>query len=416
MKKTTLFYTIFTLFSFFSIKAQNDCASAASISEGVTSVPAIDGTVQTTICDGGDTPTLAEWYSFNAPSSGVITITTELAVNTGDDTNLSVYTGTCGSLTCLVSNDDIDLMGGNYLSEVSFVAESGTTYYIVFDDRWSATGFDFELTLTSVTCPTYPVAPPYTADFNQQYEVITCWETIDADGDGLGWGQVDYDLDDDGNPDGNPCLVSASWNSGTGALTPDNWIISGGIDLTGYSPTDDIELTWKARGIDASYADENYTLYVASGNQTSDFTASAVSFNEIIGQNGGAGNTFVDRSLDISSLAGQIVYFAFRHHDVFDEFVLNIDDVSVTASLSIEENQISSFKHFYNSETKTLKLSSSSVPFNNITIFNMLGQTVLGKPLSKTEELINMSNQSDGVYFAKVNLGEKTKTLKFIKQ
>ena len=152
MKRFLLFFAAFS-FSFFSLNAQvsaDTCAGAdgatAITGPGTFSVSAVDGagTVPEK-CDpsGPDNPSAAEWYRYVPTSSSFVTITTDLAQNSGDDTAVSIYTGSCGSLTCLAGNDDID--NSNWLSEVGFSATAGTTYYIAWDNRWSASGFDFEL-------------------------------------------------------------------------------------------------------------------------------------------------------------------------------------------------------------------------------------------------------------------------------
>ena len=63
--------------------------------------------------------------------------------------------------------------------------------------------------------------------------------------------------------------------------------------------------------------------------------SSLVSFNET--PQATDANQFNPRELDISAAVGNEVYIAFRHHDVSDEFVVAIDNVSVTSTLSSEE-------------------------------------------------------------------------------
>jgi hypothetical protein len=345
---------------------------------------------------------------------GIINITSNLPQNDGvinsDDTRLSVYTGSCGALTCYAAAaDDNDV---NFLTELSFVVSSGTTYYILWDDRWSADPFDFILTETTVTCD---FSLPYTDDISDPNTILVCWDNVDDDNDGFGWFTVDYDLDDDGNPDGDPCLGSASWDGTLGALTPDNWLISGAVDLTGLSTSDTVELTWKARGIDVDYADENYTVYVATGNTIPDFTSSPVSFNEIIGQNGGTG-VFADRTLDIASLAGNMVYIAFRHHGVSDQFVLNIDDIGVDFTLGVNNFEKNHLSHFYNKDTDILKLDSSILALDSVEVYNLLGQNVFSKSLSKFNEDVNLTTINDGIYIVKIKVGDGEKTIKLLKQ
>ncbi|GAA3583298.1 T9SS-dependent choice-of-anchor J family protein [Snuella lapsa] len=389
---------------------QNSCAGSQTIGPGTTSVGTINGTAATLICDSKTAGTKAEWFAYTATTDGYANITTDLPVNSGLDTNMYIYSGTCGSLTCLASNDDIT--PANVSSKADFPIASGTTYYIVFDNRWSSSGFDFQITENTVSCSV--TSPPVQENFSNMDTILACWNLIDSDLDSRKWFVQDFDLDENPGLDGNPCIVSRSWDA-TSSVNPDNWIISYSIDLSSYSTNDDLYLNWKARGFNSNFPNENYTVYVAEGNNTSDFLSSGVSFNEVIGQNGGAGETFVDRNLDISSLAGKIVYVAFRHHDMpSSQYELHIDDVQIsTALLSVEEHDSNSFKQYYKDGYLTLKSDGHSI--SHLMLYNILGQSVLTKALSNPTEIVDISSLKDGIYISKVQINDTIKTSKFIK-
>ena len=165
MRKLLLFTSL--LFgSFFTVTAQDDCAEAVLVVSGETyTVDAVDGTfpsggVVCTFADGNAATPAAEWYYFIAPSSGLMTINAGLeantpADNTAFDTRLRVLSGTCGTFTCVGQNDDISYPADLRSRLVNVPIVEGVTYYIVFDNRWSATTFDFEFTFTEATC--FPV-------------------------------------------------------------------------------------------------------------------------------------------------------------------------------------------------------------------------------------------------------------------
>ncbi|WP_179317333.1 T9SS type A sorting domain-containing protein [Winogradskyella undariae] len=145
------------------------------------------------------------------------------------------------------------------------------------------------------------------------------WTLTDSDGDSDNWSIANLEA-----VQGNHA-TSASWSSTTGlALTPDNWMVSTAIDLT--SATGNVFLQWKAYGQDQSWANENYTVYVATASDITTLGASTTSFNEVIGATNGV---YANRNLDITSFVGQTIYVAFRHHAVTDQFRLNIDDIYV---------------------------------------------------------------------------------------
>lgn len=152
------------------------------------------------------------------------------------------------------------------------------------------------------------------------------WTLTNADGDAFEWEIADYAA---GDGQGN-VATSASWDANAGILTPDNWMVTSAIDLT--AATGNVQLLWNAYGQDQAWAQENYTVYVATASDIATLGGSATSFNEVIGTSAG----YVGRSLDVSSFIGQTIYVGFRHHNVSDMFRLNIDDVEVRTLVSTD--------------------------------------------------------------------------------
>ena len=415
MKRKLFFAFLCSFGGVFSINAQNTCSSAATAVIGINTVGVIDGTLLD-VC-GNSWGGSAEWYVYTAAIDAVITVSSNLPQNNGitysDDTYLNVYSGTCGALVCIGSNDDVDLSNGNYLSSVTFIATAGQTYYFEWADDWNDEAFQFELTEIVVDCED-SITAPFIENFTDQNNILVCWNHIDADGDGNGWYTADYDLNDDDIPDGNPCLASASWNGSV--LFPDNWIITLPIDLTGFDSNYEIDLNWLARGIDANYALENYSVYVSTGNTQTDFLASSVNFNEIIGNNGGAGHTFVPRSIDISSFAGQTIYVALRHHEVSNQFVLNIDDLAVSAVLSTDDFKMLSFEYTFSNNI--LNLLSSDNDISTVNIYNLTGQVVYtNTEVNALSAEINFSNFAAGTYVVNVfDINNNTRAFKVVKK
>jgi hypothetical protein len=135
----------------------NPCNTSTPITAGITTVNAIDGDNITTSCSS---TTLAKWYSYTPSQDYVVTISSDLQVNICKDTNFSVYSGNCVSgLSCVVSDDnsgDLECDAGSpdsFLSKKTFSVAVGATYYIVWDNKWSAEGFEFSLTETVIPVP-----------------------------------------------------------------------------------------------------------------------------------------------------------------------------------------------------------------------------------------------------------------------
>ena len=71
------------------------------------------------------------------------------------------------------------------------------------------------------------------------------------------------------------------------------------------------------------------------------------------------------------------------------------------------------FKHFINYDTNTLTIQASE-KMSNFVLFNSLGQQVMNSALSTNSHEVDLSAVDAGVYFAKVNAENKTKTFKIL--
>jgi hypothetical protein len=156
MKKTLLL--VFIFFSITLSIAQSSCATALTVAIGsTTTAPAFTnetGTVPTPLCgltNQNNTPaTKGKWYTFTATQNNTLTVSTLLPQNNNSDTRVIVYSGSCGSLTCVGSNDDYN---GTNSSFLTFPITTGTVYIIAFDNRYSSAGFDFTLFVAPPPAP-----------------------------------------------------------------------------------------------------------------------------------------------------------------------------------------------------------------------------------------------------------------------
>ena len=254
---------------------------------------------------------------------------------------------------------------------------------------------------TTTTCPS-SYSLPYLNDFNDPVAWTSCQTFNDNDGDGNFWFYQAFDADT-----ADLSANSASYINGVGPLTPDNWVIMGPIDLTNHT---DALLEWEVRGFDASWCNENYSVYVGSSNNYSDLLGSSVSYTETI--SGDACGSWANRSLDISAATGDLVYIGLRHHGVTDMYILNIDNVSVTSStMSNEDFTLDNIEYTFNQDTNILRITSTEV-LSNIKIYNMLGQEVLNNKLNQTSESVDLSDLSNAVYIVNIE-GNNSRTKNF---
>ena len=90
-----------------------------------------------------------------------------------------------------------------------------------------------------------------------------------------------------------------------------------------------------------------------------------------------------------------------------------MDDFLVEGSgLGIIDNPFENFNYALNNNQLTLQASN---PLENIRLFNLLGQQVLTKKLSNTDETLNINTLDAGIYIAKVTIQGNIKTFKIIK-
>lgn len=105
---------------------------------------------------------------------------------------------------------------------------------------------------------------------------------------------------------------------------------------------------------------------------------------------------------------------------VHDNFGGNgyIDNLRINDEPTATVNEFGSnvFTHSYDEHSDVLTINSSEQTFNNIQLFNILGQEVLHIRLSKTTEFIDLQGLQDGIYLAKIMIEGQLQTLKFVKQ
>ena len=166
-----------------------------------------------------------------------------------------------------------------------------------------------------------PVVSTTTWDFESD---PTDWTIIDNDGDGYNWYRhVNTGTGNHPAHGGNGVLSSNSYDKPTEtALSPDNWAITPKITVDQYGTT---VLTFWMVSQQEEYP-EKVDVYISeTGNTVADFNLSepVVSIPQ-------TNATYTQYTIPLTAYAGKDVYVGFRHHDVTDKFIVNLDDVVVT--------------------------------------------------------------------------------------
>ena len=237
-------------------------------------------------------------------------------------------------------------------------------------------------------------------------EDLSDWTILDEDGDGYEWETVVLE-------GLSPAIASYSYDNATFTpLTPDNWIISPAIDLSGVSGS---TLKYLVKTQDPSWPNETYSVYVST-----DFSFNGV--EPLLTENAatnGVGGVFYDKEIDISDFDGEsTVYVAFRHHDSNDMFSLHIDDVSIEGEETAAVTDLNGAKSaiYPNPVVDTFNVEVSS-KFNannlSVTVTDMTGKVV--KTFGAASSY-NVSDLAAGVYVVKITDGKNTDTKKIVKK
>ena len=161
---------VFSMNFAYAQPANDACSGAIAITCGQTITASNAAATNDAVpACGLSAPRKGVWYTITG-TGGLITLST-CSATTNFDTQIAVYTGACGALTCVGSNDNAAGCANFFgrLSTVSFTSTFGTVYRIMVAGKLSASG-TFTL---AATCAV--VAPPNDECANSI--LVTCGST-----------------------------------------------------------------------------------------------------------------------------------------------------------------------------------------------------------------------------------------------
>ena len=202
------------------------------------------------------------------------------------------------------------------------------------------------ITMYRQDVPAPPIQGATVYDFEDQ--TMMGWTSLDANNDGYGWvssadpGQYHnsgVSLAGTGHNASQGYVLSGSYSNSAGiAITPDNYLVA----PTQISAEDGAQIRFFACAQDASYAAEHFGVAVSTT------TATATAFTMVqewtLTAKGTQGRTdesefdirgtraqgnWYEYTVDLSSYAGQDIWVAIRHFNCNDEFILNVDDITL---------------------------------------------------------------------------------------
>lgn len=170
------------------------------------------------------------------------------------------------------------------------------------------------------------------------------WTSLDADGDGYGWvlgsqtGGIylvsGASLAGNGHGSSTDLVCSGSYTNYTSsALYPDNYLVS----PQKYTITAGARISFYVCAQDSEYPAEHFGVAISTSSNpsSSSFTtiweetlSAKTGKSEIIRGNRDQGTWYL-KTIDLSSYSGQTIWIAMRHFDCSDQFILDIDDITI---------------------------------------------------------------------------------------
>ena len=412
----------------FPAPANDLCSASIALTCGQTVTGTTVGATATgdpsTTCAAGSpltpSPSPGVFYSFAGNGQLVTVSTCSGPTATAGDTKLFVYSGSCGTLTCVGSNDDIGTTScgtNSRASIVTFPTVTGTTYYVFvqFFSLTTATGpFGLSLICAAPVVTTYATLPvsesfegPWLNGLGTRDLPSASWRNTPATGN------ASWRRDDDG--------ASAAWIFLTpGGYTP---VSSQGARSARFHSSN---ATAGLSGsldlyVNMSGAAGARTLTFDYVNPTSNPTTNpADKLDVLVSTDGGAtftatpvltatnSATFTARTVAIASTSATTV-IRFRALADFGNDDIGIDNVQLRVGTATRNAALAATVALYPnpaSRAFTLDVPAGSLRAASATLSNALGQVVQTRALSATGTTsFDVSGLAAGVYSLTLKAG-----------
>jgi len=260
---------------------------------------------------------------------------------------------------CQVATDEL-VEGEHYICKVASVYSTGMSAWTECEWQYIscenyngvAEGPTYDNNVLSWTYPgggTGPTPPGDGDNFSVDFEggMPAGWTVNDANNDGYTWCLTSAipttwtyyaSLDLDWYHGGSNAICSGSYINGVGALNPDEYLISPAVNLANGS-----QLSFWVAATDASYPADHFGVFVSTtGTNPSDFESVQewTLTGKKSGLAGGAASrdgrglrlgTWYNYTVDLSAYAGSARYIAFRHFNCYDQYIMVLDDITLTS-------------------------------------------------------------------------------------
>lgn len=408
--------------SIIAANAQSSCVDALDLPVGLTTVDEISGeavsVAATSACWNAPNATAANWYKVTPQTNGVYRLSTDLPQNVGGDTRVSVFSGTCDALSCWAASDDVYYGAtdaeSNFLTDFEFPVLGGTTYYVVFDNKWNPGGFDVELSFIDSTCET-------TDTFSESWSPIKnywfCWARIDNNQDSNGFSlDTEYDFGGQNNNYRDNVVSISSYEADL-----DDFLVSNARALeagTEYV----LSVTYNALNItDADNAvvgpaNESFEAVIINSANSYDILGEETGITQVGETQADILNNAVTKTYNFTPDTAGNYRLGVHSTSATGGGLSLFVNISLSLAASSSQNAQSAFSVYPNPTNTVVNVANAKAQINAVSLVDINGRTVKSVQFDGVSSAqVNIADLANGVYMMNIKSDKGTVTKKVVK-
>ena len=326
------------------------------------------------------------------PTSLTVDSVTSDAANvswTSDETSFNIEYGVSGFTQ---GNGTVTTANSNSISFTGLTSNTAYDVYVQSDCGGDISEWSSPLTFTT-ECQAV-----FSAPYSNGFEDLSCWTNSSTAPWSLGTGS---NYGPGSVTEGSSAVYFDVYNYSSGVIGE---LMSPSIDLSGLSSP---SLTFDYYDYTTSTLDAPAPTVEVIVNDGTD-TVSLITLDAVASE-------WTTITVDLSAYANQTVKVGFRGTSDYGYSNPHIDNLSVGASLGINDLETTQFTYFPNPVNDQLMINAQT-SVNDIAVLNMLGQVVLRQSPNSLNCVVDMAALRTGVYFVQVSIGNKTQTVRVLKQ
>ncbi len=289
-----------------------------------------------------------------------------------------------------------------------------TLYDVYVRANCDADGTSEWVTVSFTTLPA-PIVPDYTNDFTT-FPGDLWSEAVGAIADGPSGTTSLWDTGNFAHGTNAPAAYINIYSTNR-----DEWLISPSFDLSGVSyylnvdvaATEYLSSFSTADPVDAIWGVDDFVTLMVSEDSGSTWTEL---YRWDANNNPGVAGAAMPE-IDLSAYTGLAKFAFYAESTAFNEDIdFFVDNFSISStSLGLEDvNTSSNFTYFPNPVNNVLSIKAQA-SIDSITVYNMLGQTVVRSTPNTTTTAVDMSGLQTGAYFVQVAINNSIETVRVIK-